>query len=123
MKDKSRGIILTAYDKLAEIRNISGKNYILELYGEPKKLHRLEVHLNNDDIKDYFNKSGEELNIGILYNEKFLFGLFYSTLESLIRFERKGKIIEWWDVLEKRVITTTPEKTPKNTETPLQQAS
>lgn len=113
IKDKSRGSTLVAYDKRAEIANSSDKKYITDLYGQPNKLHRLEVHLNNDEIKDYFTKTNEELNIGTLYNQQFLFNLFYYTLETLVRFERQGKKVEWWDVLE-GVITTTPTKATKN---------
>ena len=80
------------------------------------------MHLNNDEIKDYFSKTGEEFNIGNIYNQKFLFRLFYSTLESLIRFERNGKKVEWWDVLEGH-ITTTPAKGYKSAKSTLQQAS
>ena len=48
MRDKTRGVTLTTYDKLAEIRNSSGKNYILDYYKEPlERLYRTEVHLNN----------------------------------------------------------------------------
>ena len=122
IKDKSRGSTLTAYDKQAEIINSSSKEYITNFYGQPKKLYRLEVHLNNDEIKDYFSRTGEEFNIGIIYNQKFLFRLFYSTLESLIRFERNGKKVEWWDVLQGD-ITTTPAKGAKSAKSPLQQAS
>lgn len=113
IKDKSRGSTLSAYDKRAEIANSSDKNYIIDLYGQPNKIHRLEVHLNNNEIKDYFTKTNEELNIGTLYNQHFLFNLFYYTLGTLIRFEKHGKIVEWWDILD-GVITTTPAKDHKN---------
>lgn len=113
IKDKSRGATLVAYDKKAEIENSSSKDYISEFYGNPKKIHRLEVHLNNDEIKDYLIKTGEELNLGLIYNENFLFSLFFATLGGLIRFEKDGKKVEWWDVLE-GVITTTPAKDHKN---------
>lgn len=122
IKDKSKGLTLTAYDKKAEIVNSSEKGYITELYGQPKRLYRLEVHLNNDEIKDYLNKTGEEMNFGTLYNENFLFRLFYSTLETIIRFERNSKKVEWEDVLEGD-ITTTPTKGYKSAKSPLQQAS
>ncbi len=103
IKDKSRGRTLIAYNKLAEIKNSSGKEYIPELYGNPKRLHRIEIHLNNEELKEYFNKSRKELNWGFIFNEKELFELFYSTLERLIRFELNGKKIEWWDILERNV--------------------
>ena len=50
IKDKSRGVTVTTYDKLAEISNSSGKEYILNFYGNPTKLFRTEVHLNNSII-------------------------------------------------------------------------
>jgi len=107
IKDKCRGLSLVAYNKKAEIENSSSKNYIAETYGNPKKLHRLEVHFNNEQLKEYANKTGEEINIGTIFNDKVLFRLFYHTLNRLIRFECNGKKIEWWDILDK-VITTTP---------------
>lgn len=122
IKDKSRGRTLVAYDKRAEIANSSSKEYISNLYGCPSKLHRLEVHLNNDELKDYFNRTREELNIVTIFNENSLFRLFYSTLESLIRFEKDGKKIDWWTVLEGG-ITTTPAKKEKKGKIPLFQAS
>lgn len=122
IKDKSRGRTLAAYDKRAEIANSSSKEYISDLYGCPSKLHRLEVHLNNDELKDYFNRTREELNINTIFNENFLFRLFYSTLESLIRFEKDGKKIDWWAVLEGG-ITTTPTKKGKKGKIPLFKAS
>lgn len=109
IKDKSKGCTLVAYNKKAEIENSSSKNYITDLYDTPKKLYRLEVHLNNEEIKDYLNNTRTEFNLGSLFNEKVLFSIFYDTLERLIRFERNGKKIEWWDILE-GVITTTPAK-------------
>ena len=50
IKDKNRGVTLTTYDKVAEVKNSSGKEYILNYYGNPKKLYRTEVHLNNQEI-------------------------------------------------------------------------
>ena len=122
IKDKSRGSTLAAYDKRAEIANSSKKDYIIELYGRPSKLHRLEVHLNNDELKGYFNRTNEELNIGTIFNERFLLRLFLHTLESLIRFERNGKELDWWEVLDGG-ITTTPAKKGKETKSPLLKAS
>lgn len=122
IKDKSRGSTLTAYDKRAEIANSSNKEYISDLYGCPSKLHRLEVHLNNDELKDYFNRTQEELNIGTIFNERFLFQLFFHTLGSLIRFEKDGRKIDWWAVLEGG-ITTTPAKKEKEKKKPLYKAS
>jgi hypothetical protein len=53
IRDKSAGVTLKTYDKLAEIRNASEKDYILDYYNNPTKLYRTEVHLNNAEIKEY----------------------------------------------------------------------
>ena len=111
IKDKSQGLVLTAYNKLAEITNSSSKEYILELFGNPKKIHRLEVHFNNEEIKEYFSKSDDEYDIAIIHIERILFKMFYDTLKRLIRFEHNGKIIEWWDILDGVVTTPRPKRT------------
>lgn len=100
IKDKSKGTSLTAYDKRAEIINSSHKDYIMELYGNPKKLHRLEVHLNNEDIKDYVNTKRIEINLNTIFQPHFLYELYIYTLNSLIRFEydRYNKI-SWEEIL------------------------
>lgn len=107
MKDKSRGSTLTAYNKKAEIANSSSKKYIEEFYGNPDKLYRLEVHLNNDEVKEYLNRTRQELSFYSLVDVKFLLRLFDQTINSLIRFEHEGKKLDWDDLLL-GVITTTP---------------
>ena len=99
IKDKSKGSTLIAYNKKAEIINSSDKTYINNYYNNPAKLHRLEVHLNNEEIKDYIAKTRYELSFYSLADEKFLAKLFGYTLNSLIRFEKDGKAIDWTDLL------------------------
>ena len=122
IKDKSRGSTLTAYDKRAEIANSSSKDYISDLYGRPSKLHRLEVHLNNDELKDYIQRTGDYMDFNLIYSTAFLFQLFEYTLSSLIRFEKDGKRLSWEDILEGG-ITTTPAKREKKTKIPLVKAN
>lgn len=122
IKDKSRGSTLAAYDKRAEIANSSSKEYIADLYGNPNKLHRLEVHLNNDELKDYIQRTGDYMDFNLIYSTAFLFQLFEYTLSSLIRFEKDGKRLSWEDILEGG-ITTTPAKREKKTKIPLVKAS
>lgn len=109
IKDKGKGTTLTAYNKRCEIANSSGKKYIEEFYNNPGKLHRLEVHLNNDEVKEYLNRTKQELSFYSLIDNRFLYDLFDQTLNSLIRFEYKGIKLDWDDLLL-GVITTTPEK-------------
>ena len=98
---------MTAYDKKAEIANSSGKKYIEEFYDNLDKLYRLEVHLNNDEVKECLDRTGHELSFYSLVDSCFLLRLFNQTLNSLIRFEYKKKKLDWVDLLL-GVITTPP---------------
>ena len=99
IKDKSKGSTLIAYDKKTEIANSSDKRYIDDYYDNPSKLHRLEVHLNNEEIKDFITRTRHELSFYSLIDKKFLSKLFGYTLNSLIRFEKEEKPIDWADLL------------------------
>lgn len=99
IKDKSKGCTLIAYNKKAEIANSSDKKYIDNYYYNPSKLHRLEVHLNNEEIKDYIVKTRHELSFYSFIDKKFLLRLFGYTLNSLIRFEKEDRPIDWADIL------------------------
>ena len=97
VKDKSKGITLTTYDKAAEVKNSSGKDYILNFYGNPKKLYRTEVHLNNQEVKDYLEGRGLFFNYYMI-DEAFLEDMFYHHLNSVIRFEKGKDHITWEDL-------------------------
>ena len=97
IKDKSKGVTLTTYDKVAEIRNSSGKEYILNYYGNPSKLYRTEVHLNNQEVKDYLNNRGLFFNYYMI-DEVMLEDMFYHHLNSVIRFEKGKDRITWEDL-------------------------
>lgn len=99
--DKSKGVSLKTYDKLAEIRNSSDKEYILEYYAHPKKLFRTEVHLNNEQIRDYLVKRNIDLN-PYMMDWSVLEEMFFYHLNSLIRFERGREKILWEDLLGRR---------------------
>lgn len=97
VKDKSKGITLTTYDKAAEVKNSSGKDYILNFYGNPKKLYRTEVHLNNQEVKDYLEGRGLFFNYYMI-DEALLEDKFYHHLNSVIRFEKGKDHITWEDL-------------------------
>ncbi|MDL2213903.1 hypothetical protein LJC72_11610 [Bacteroides sp. OttesenSCG-928-D19] len=109
IKDKSKGTTLLAYNKKAEINNSSGKDYIKNLYQNPSKLHRLEIHLNNEDIKRYMDNNGTELSFYTFVDMDFLFKLFLHSLRSILRFRIGIKEISWIDILTGD-ITTSPTK-------------
>lgn len=99
--DKSRGVSLKTYDKLAEIHNSSDKNYILDFYANPRTLYRTEVHLNNEQIRDYLVKRNIDLNPYSM-DWSVLEDIFFHHLNSLIRFERGREKITWEDLLGRR---------------------
>lgn len=98
MKDKSRGVTLTTYDKQAEIRNSSGKDYILDFYGNPSKLYRTEVHLNNAEIKDYLDGRGLYFNYYMI-DAALLEDMFFYHLNSVVRFKNGKQDILWEQLL------------------------
>lgn len=107
IKDKAQGITLTAYDKLGEIRNSSGKEYIREAYNHPEKLYRIEIHLNNADIRDYWAKYDRPVEEVLIYNQGLLTVMFIETLNSLVRFDTPEGRVDF-ETLLGRYITTTP---------------
>lgn len=99
MKDKTRGVTLTTYDKLAEIRNSSGKNYILDYYKEPlERLCRTEVHLNNAEIKEHLNNRDLFFNYYMI-DEALLEEMFFYHLNNVIRFKDGKQDIKWEQLL------------------------
>ena len=99
IKDKSKGITILTYDKAAEVRNASDKQYILEHYGNPRRLYRTEVHLNAEDIKNYVARKGINYTPLILIDEATLEDMFFHFLNSVIRFQCKAEDVGWQHIL------------------------
>lgn len=99
IKDKSKGITIQTYDKAAEISNASDKQYILERYGNPKKLYRTEVHLNAEDIKNYVEQRNIQYTPLILFDEAILEDMFFHYLGSVIRFQSRKTDTSWQHLL------------------------
>ena len=99
LKDKSKGITVLTYDKVAEISNASDKQYILDYYGNPKRLYRTEVHLNAEDIKNYVEHRGIQYTPLILVDEAILEDMFFHFLGSVIRFQNRKMDVSWKHLL------------------------
>ena len=99
IKDKSKGITILTYDKAAEVRNASDKQYILEHYGNPRRLYRTEVHLNAEDIKNYVARKGISYTPLVLIDEATLEDMFFHFLNSVIRFQCKAEDVSWQHIL------------------------
>lgn len=106
-KDKSKGATLTIYNKANEVEQESGKQYILEKYNNPTYLWRTEIHLNNEQIKDYV-KEHEELasNPHAIFLREHLLGLFYRNINSIIRWRIGRDKIGWEHIYEPQQIAT-----------------
>ena len=99
IKDKSNGITVQTYDKVAEISNASDKQYILERYGNPTRLYRTEVHLNAEDIKNYVKRKDIQYTPFILFDKATLEDMFFHFLGSVIRFQSRKVDASWEHLL------------------------
>ena len=97
-KNKHHGITLDCYNKTEEIENASGKRYISDFYGNRKRIHRLEVRMNSEQIKRACKRTGVSYDLNLLENQVSLDALFIYTLQSVLRFRRGRKILHCEDL-------------------------
>lgn len=99
-KNKSRGIVVQAYNKLAEL-NVSEKPYITSFYGNPKSLHRLEVRIPSESLMRLSKSINPpiEFSPGLIYDQQSLDSLYIVALSSVIRFSKGRHPIKWEDIL------------------------
>ena len=83
---------LAAYNKKREIDNNSGKQYIAEANGNPQYLFRMEVRINGDVLREYFDKNRIEYNSIMFCDEAWLCRLFLAFSSRVLRFQTvKGR--------------------------------
>ena len=99
IKDKTKGVTVTIYDKKTEVANSSGKQYVLDYYGNPKSLYRTEVHLNNEDVNAYMKRTGTDNNPLLYVNDEVIEDMFFYFLGSVIRFQSKSTDVSWRHIL------------------------
>ena len=99
IKDKNKGVTIQTYDKIAEIKNSSDKQYIMEYYGNPQRLYRTEVHLNAEDIKNYVERRNIQYTPLIFFDATILEDMFFHFINSVIRFLCKTKDVSWEHLL------------------------
>ena len=92
LKNKNNGIIVAAYNKMAEVHNKQSqrteyKQYIMDFYGNPQKsLHRLEVRVNAANITKYCDSHKIEMTEEILFDEHLLTAMYYEFLSRVLSF-------------------------------------
>lgn len=97
--NKSDGITVQCYDKRAEIGNHSNKQYILDRYGNPRSLYRLEVRLPYRKLKDYFASHGIVPTEDAVFDSALLADMFLYHLGAVIRFRQGRKRMDWGELL------------------------
>lgn len=100
INNKYNGTMLDSYNKYNEIMHKSNKYYILDYYGNPSKLYRLEVRLNNADIRKLSKMCKIELSEDIIFDEHRLDKLYLRALHSLLRFTHSRKKLDWQILFE-----------------------
>lgn len=99
VQQKNGDLRLSAYNKKREIESHSGKHYITEANGNPKHLFRLEVRVNGDTLREYFQHMEIEYYPMLFCNEGFLWRLFLDFSNRVLRFQTvKGR--QTLDVLD-----------------------
>ncbi|MDL2230532.1 hypothetical protein LJB87_01920 [Alistipes sp. OttesenSCG-928-L06] len=101
-RNKNKGLTVCSYNKKHEIEKISSKKYILDYYGNPKTLHRLEVRIDSENASTYFKKRSVPLSLDFLFDQSVLDEMYYHFLDRVIRFRRGAKrVIPWKSILDK----------------------
>lgn len=95
IKNKYGGITLDSYDKMDEITNKSEKRYILDYYGNPKRLYRLEMRLNNPDLRKISESIGISITEDIVFDKERLDAIYFQSLQSMLRFTDGRKKLDW----------------------------
>lgn len=96
--DKTKGVCVSCYNKRTEIENTS-KKYILDFYGNPKCLHRLEVHLNAEEIRRYCSMKKIPQTIDLIFDQDSITDMFFYYLSSVVRFTKGRTKLDWRDIL------------------------
>ena len=99
LHDKTKGVCVSCYNKREEIETTSHKQYILDFYGNPKSLHRIEVHLNSDEIRTYCRMMRTVQSSDLIFDQAFITDMFFYHLASVVRFTQGRKKREWKDLL------------------------
>lgn len=100
ISNKKNGIVVQAYDKKAEVEQNSDKRYILDFYGQPKRLYRLEVRLHYQELKDYFSKVNGEPIYETMTNQELLQDMFFYHLSAVLRFTHGRKKLDWQTLIK-----------------------
>ena len=87
IQQKDNDITVCAYNKKREIEHKSNKGYIMEVNNNPKQLHRLEVRIKSDAMKNFFDDEQIKYKASMLYDNNWLWLIYLTYLNRVIRFQ------------------------------------
>ena len=87
IQQKDNDISVCAYNKKREIEHKSNKGYIMEANNNPKQLHRLEVRIKSDAMKNFFDDEQIQYKPSMLYDNNWLWLIYLVYLNRVIRFQ------------------------------------
>ena len=99
-RNKHLGITLDCYNKTEEIENASGKQYIRDFYGQRKRLHRLEMRMNCEQIKRACKKTKTRYQLDLITQQESLDAIFIYALQFVLRFRHGRKVLQWEDLFK-----------------------
>ena len=84
---KDNDISVCAYNKKREVEHKRNKGYIMEVYNNPNQLHRLEVRIKSDAMKNFFDDEQIQYKASMLYDNNWLWLIYLTYLNRVIRFQ------------------------------------
>ena len=99
IKQKNGDVRLMAYNKKREVENASHKEYILDANGNPNHLHRLEVRVSSDALREYIERERIIYDPMMFTDEAWLWRTFLHFAGRVLRFQSvEGR--KCYDVLD-----------------------
>ncbi|MBR4871726.1 MAG: hypothetical protein IKU96_06125 [Alistipes sp.] len=99
IKQKNGDVRLMAYNKKREVENASHKDYILDANGNPNHLHRLEVRVSSDALREYIERERIIYDPMMFTDEAWLWRTFLDFAGRVLRFQSaEGR--KCYDVLD-----------------------
>ena len=87
VQQKNKDIRLMTYNKKREIENASHKDYILDANGNPLHLHRMEVRISSDSLREYIEKERIVYDPMMFLDEVWLWRTFIYFAGRVLRFQ------------------------------------
>lgn len=82
--------MITGKRKFRELSDETKEKISTSTMGRPKKLHRLEVHLNSQEASDYFRGIGEVQDLSLIADTAYWMRCFTTICQRLSGSSERG---------------------------------